>query len=122
MRITDWSSDVCSSDLIAVLALRDHPHPRAGPAISRRRLGANRQRLDEAVEAVLVLEIPAQPAAVEFLGAEMVAALRFLDAVVHTCRSASSFFISAIARAGLRPLGPALAPFLFVWQERKRVG
>jgi hypothetical protein len=32
----------------------------------------------------------------------------------QTCRSASSFLISAIARAGLSPLGQALAQFMIV--------
>src|SRR5690606_1354519 len=112
-READRAMDIVAE--IAVLALRNHPHPRARAAIGRRRLDANRQRLDESVEAAGILEVPADPTILERLRAEMVPALRFLDAVVHTCRSASSFLISAIARAGLRPLGHALAQFMIVW-------
>src|SRR3546814_9767083 len=96
MRISDWSSDVCSSDLerkrhcamdviakIAVLALGEHPHAGARAAVGRRRLHAHRQRFDESVEAAGVLEIPAYPTVVQRLGAEIIAALRLLDTVVH---------------------------------------
>src|SRR3546814_4530899 len=44
---------------IAVLALRQHPHPRARPAIGRRRLRAHRQRFDEGVETARILQVPA---------------------------------------------------------------
>ena len=36
---------------------------------------------------------------------------------VHTCRSTSAFLISAIAFAGLRCFGQALAQFMMVWQR-----
>ncbi len=36
---------------------------------------------------------------------------------VQTIRSASIFLISAIARAGLNPLGQALEQFMMVWQR-----
>ena len=35
----------------------------------------------------------------------------------HTCRSTIIFLISAIALAGLRCLGQALAQFMMVWQR-----
>ena len=35
----------------------------------------------------------------------------------HTCRSTIFFLISAIALAGLRPFGQALAQFMMVWQR-----
>src|SRR3546814_11416456 len=34
MRISDWSSDVCSSDLPLQPALRDLPKPASGPALA----------------------------------------------------------------------------------------
>src|SRR5690606_29982255 len=102
---------------IAVPALRKHAHTGTRPAIRGRRFGADRQRFKIGVEPRGVPEVPANPAVVERHRAEMFAALRFLDTVVHTCRSASSFLISAIARAGLSPLGQALAQFMIVWQR-----
>src|SRR3546814_325102 len=86
---------------VAVLALRQHAHARARAAVGRRRLDAHRQGLDEAVEAARVLEIPADPAVADLFGAEIVAPLRLLDAVVH-CRS------SAKAERH-RPAPPSLA-------------
>ena len=35
----------------------------------------------------------------------------------HICRSTSIFLISAMALAGLRPFGQALAQFRMVWQR-----
>ena len=35
----------------------------------------------------------------------------------HICRSTSIFLISAMALAGLRPFGQALAQFMIVWQR-----
>jgi hypothetical protein len=44
------------------------------------------------------------------------------DLLPQTCRSTSSFLMSAIALAGLRPLGQALAQFMMVWQRYRRNG
>ena len=40
----------------------------------------------------------------------------------QTCRSTISLLMSAIALAGLRPLGQALAQFMMVWQRYRRNG
>ena len=42
--------------------------------------------------------------------------------VAQAARSATSFFVSAIAFAGFRPLGQTLAQFMIVWQRYKRNG
>lgn len=39
------------------------------------------------------------------------------DQVAQTARSASSFFVSAMALAGFRPLGQTWAQFMMVWQR-----
>src|SRR3546814_12386413 len=75
---------------VAVLALRQHAHARARAAVGRRRLDAHRQGPDEAVEAARVLEVPADPAVADLLGAEIVAPLRLLDPVVHFRSSAKA--------------------------------
>src|SRR3546814_9559832 len=80
-READRAMDIVAE--VAVLAFGDHSHPRARTAISRRRLGAHRQRFDEAVEPGRILQVPADPAVIQRLGAEIFAALGFLDAVVH---------------------------------------
>jgi hypothetical protein len=45
-----------------------------------------------------------------------------LRPAAQTCRSTSSLLMSAIALAGLRPLGQALAQFMMVWQRYRRNG
>src|SRR3546814_9144935 len=46
MRISDWSSDVCSSDLVAVEVGDDRAHGRAEPALEGHRQGLDEADLD----------------------------------------------------------------------------
>ena len=67
---------------------------------------------------------PAQPAGMVGIGldaggrADVLEQLaRLFGVLAHAARSAISFLVSAIAWAGLRPLGQTLAQFMIVWQR-----
>src|SRR5206468_1375221 len=66
---------------------------------------------------------PAVPAVMFGIGsrapgdADIVHPLQFVVVLVHAVRSAIIFLVSAIALAGLRPLGHTLAQFMIVWQR-----
>src|SRR3954447_14842681 len=49
--------------------------------------------------------------------ADVLQPLRAVGVPSHAARSATSFFVSAIALAGLRPFGQTLAQFMIVWQR-----
>jgi len=67
-----------------------------------------------AVEQRFVLEIPVAPARIVRIGAMV----EDLVAQRHQiARSAIIFLVSAIALAGLRPLGQTFAQFMMVWQR-----
>ena len=72
---------------IAVLARRQHPHAGARPAVLGRAFEAHRQRFDKGVEPARVLEVPADPAALQRLGTEMIRALGVLySCLLYTSR------------------------------------
>src|SRR4051812_19714336 len=62
-----------------------------------------------------------QPLGLVVLLAHVACALR-LAAIRQAARSAISFLVSAIALAGLRPLGQTFAQFMIVWQRYRRYG
>ena len=67
-----------------------------------------------AVEQRFILQVPVPPAGVFRVGAMV----EYLVAQSHQiARSAIIFLVSAIALAGLRPLGQTFAQFMIVWQR-----
>src|SRR3546814_3646727 len=69
MRISDWSSDVCSSDLIAVatrlpaLPTASNPHPRRPSAPNRVRSGPSRRQSPPRWQHLYVAPTPRPPKA-----------------------------------------------------------
>ena len=94
---------------VAVRPRREHPAPR--PPLPLR---PDEQLADRGVEPLLVRQVPGRPARMVGIG-------RVTDERVkragQTARSTSSFLVSAIALAGLRPLGQTFAQFMIVWQR-----
>src|SRR3546814_1058606 len=61
MRISDWSSDVCSSDLIVIGVGRQHAHARGRPVLAHLRHLAGHQMIVIDVERVRPLQLGAPP-------------------------------------------------------------
>ena len=100
---------------VGVLALRQHAD--AGDIA----LDPDVQRFEKGVVPRRVPKLPALPAGqigIVFVGEDRGDRL----AHVYRMRSASIFLTSAIAFAGLRPLGQVFAQFMIVWQRYRRNG
>src|SRR5687768_2160408 len=95
----------------------------AGDA-STRPVGLEQQAARRSREAPAREIAPAVPALVLGIGSRAAGDVDVLQHPVvligllgHAARSAISFLVSAIALAGLRPLGHTLAQFMIVWQR-----